>query len=101
MATANTHVGDVVTLRATVLDADGDPVPLVGPITIRLRKPNGTTVDKTGTIVGDGSAGQATYLTSTSDLDRPGAWQAQLKDGDGPWHASIVEFIVDPNLADP
>ncbi len=99
--TGHPHVGDVHRIRVLVLDADNVPVPLVGPIDLRLQRPSGTTLDVTAELVSDGSDGQAEYLTSESDFDEAGTWQIQLQDEDGPWHADTVRFLVLANLPEP
>jgi len=101
MATGHPHVGDVHRLTPSVTTDGTTPVPLVGPITFRLQRPDGTTFDVDADLVGDGTAGQATYLTTTDDLDQSGTWKLQVKDGDGPWHADTAQFRVLSNLPEP
>jgi hypothetical protein len=105
MAVGHPHVGDVHVVRVTVREStDGPIVPLVGPVTFRLRRPDGTTFDVDANLTTDGSDGQAEYQTlgpSPADLDQGGTWTVQLKDADGPWHADVKTFIVLDNLAEP
>jgi len=88
-------------LRVMVTTDGSTPVPLIGPVTFRLLRPDGTSTDVDATLVTDGSDGLAEYETSMDDLDIAGHWKLQVKDVDGPWHGDVAFFLVLPNLAEP
>ncbi len=108
------HVGDrhIIRLTAKISDrADAAVIPLVGPVTFRFRRPDGTTFDVDAELTSDGTDGQAEYTTlpdsepdpdrPNGDLDQAGDWEVQLKDADGPWHADKGKFRVLDNLTAP
>ena len=76
-------------------------VALTGPVTFRLRRPDGTTIDVAADLTTDGTDGRAQYLTSTGDLNMVGAWAVQVQDAAGPWSADVAIFRVLGNLVAP
>ena len=103
------HVGDVgIPIRVTVKDRETkQPRDLSDYVsgTLRFKKPSGTTVDKTATKVGDGTAGEIEYVTVANDINEAGTWYVQpvevVTAGDGPWAGDADDFLVRENLAEP
>ena len=64
-------------------------------VTLCLVKPDGTAVEKSATVT-DGPRGQASYTTTTSDLDTPGVWRRSWKivDGDVTLETPPIRFSV-------
>lgn len=65
-------------IRLTVQDG-GTAVDLTGAttLTIKLKKPSGTVVSKTATVVGDATAGVIRCYTAATDLDEVGLYEIQ------------------------
>ncbi len=99
--TGHPHVGDVRLLRVTVTSDGTTVVALTGPVTFRLCRPDGTTMDVSADLSTDGTDGQAQYVTGTGDLNMAGAWRIQVQDAAGPWHADTATFRVLGNLVEP
>jgi len=94
------HVGDTTRFWLTITDEDGGVVDITGgTIAVRLAKPSGTTVEKTGS-VSDGPAGIALYDAPSTDLDVEGRWriQAIVTLSGKTYHSDIDVFDVLPNL---
>lgn len=99
------HVGDIGTsLRATVYDQGGVIVDLSSfdALTIKLLKPDHTTVEFITSLFTDGTDGVMEYVTTlASDLDIAGIWKLQgiVELGGGTAHHSdIIVFRVEGNL---
>ena len=84
----------------------GVVVPISGG-TLTFKDPAGVLIDKTGTLVTDGSDGKlkfvATYNTDPlkGTLTIAGNWKLQVlvtTASGGPWESSIYEFRVEANL---
>ena len=65
-----------------------------------FKKPDGTTVQKTGVFKTDGSDGIIQYTTVLNDLDIAGKWklQANIVLPNGSWYSDITNFEVVNNL---
>jgi len=99
---AELHVDDVGTeIRLTLLD-DGVPVDLTGAseLTILLRKPSGTVVAKTASVVGEPANGVIHCYTATEDLDEAGLYEIQTRIAVGSWsgHSDIRRVRVYANV---
>jgi hypothetical protein len=100
---AEIHVGDAgLAFRATVKDDEGVVVDISGATALKmwLRRPDGTTVEKTATTVNGGSDGVMQYVTQEGDLSSPGMWslQGQVTIGATVYHTTIHRFMVGKNL---
>lgn len=98
------HVGDVGTdFNITVLNKRGQPVDvsaLSGGIIFNFKKPDGTQIERSGSIVGDGTDGIVTYRTISGDIDLHGSWKLQvfLNTSSKQLHSSVLKFTVFTNL---
>lgn len=76
------HVGDVGTdFNITILTKSGETVDIStvsDPIVFSFKRPDGTTFNRLGSVLGDGSAGIVTYRTVDGDIDQYGRWQLQV-----------------------
>lgn len=103
MAHADIHVGDTTTFRGTFKDEDGTVINISAFTTLefKFRKPDGSTMVKTGTMVGDGSTGEMTYDPTVNDLDQVGNWEVQgfLVIPAGSYHSQVRQFRVRANVA--
>lgn len=95
-----------ITLQVTFTERDGvTPVPLTGSPAVFMRFKNpvtGETVERTASVVGDGTTGTIAYVTTAEDLHEPGTWQFQ---GTANWgsgttvlHTLRQKIKVKPNL---
>lgn len=97
------HVGDIGT-HLVVRFMNGGVIQPVDQATvkqIKLEKPDGTGVAKTGAFVTDGTDGEVEYITLTGDLDQAGYWYIQgyvEMAGGGKWHSKKERFTVWPNI---
>ena len=104
---AKIHVGDVgVIFEVTVYDPNDEVVDLTGLTVARFRfqKPDDTTVDKNGSLSGDGNDGKVRWVsTLVADYDQEGYWWLQVKTTIPSFALSTerVKFRVWPTLADP
>lgn len=101
MAADELHVGDLGTsLRCTILDGSS-AVNVSGANSLYLifRKPNGTSVTKTASIV-DSENGIIEYITESGFLDQTGLWrlQGQVSLGSYAWKSDVKSFKVYENL---
>lgn len=96
------HVGDIGTSLGLIVKEAGAIVDIGAAtgLTIRLRKPSGTTVGKTATLLTDGSDGIMRYVTVSGDLDEAGWWTRQGFFTLGSWTGATdkVRFFVAPIL---
>ena len=87
--------------RATIRDEDDAVVNVSGgTFTMRFRKPDGTTVDKTATLVTDGSDGQIQYVSQSGDINQAGEWRVQgvVTLTTNTWRTAHKRFNVGANL---
>ena len=101
------HVGDIGTaIRGIVKDLDAitgaEIIIDIGAATItwRFRRPDGTTYDRSTSIVGASTDGRFEYVTVSGDLNQSGAWVRQafvVLPGSGSWWTSKVSYDVDAN----
>ena len=96
------RVGDIGTpIRVTIEDDEG-AVDVSAATTLQLifRKPSGAILEKTATLVGDGTGGVIQYPLAGGDVDEAGNWRVQAKVviGTGTWRSTWHEFEVKPNL---
>lgn len=89
-------------IRFAFRDQDGAIIDLdsATSLVMRLRKPSGTVVEKTLSVLGDPANGVAQYVTTDTDLNETGSWSRQaiidLEGGLTPFE--IFTFRVEPNL---
>lgn len=93
------HLHDVGTVfELTVVDQDGDIVDLSNATTrqIIFRKPNGTTLTKTATVVTDGQDGRMQCISAEGDIDKLGLWRwrGYVVTTSGKWHSDQPSFEV-------
>ncbi len=95
------QVGSVgLVFRATFLDQDGAPLDLseAESVTFYFTKPKHlATLEKSATVAGDGTDGQAQYVAVAGDIDRDGRWRvsgvARMNNGDV-WPTDAHYFTV-------
>lgn len=97
---AQVHVGDIGTVfEATIKDQDGAVVDVSTAAVRQLlfKKPDGTVVPKTATLVTSGVDGKVKYVTGVAgDIDQPGEWflEGYVEIGSGKWHSDVLAFTV-------
>jgi len=97
------QVGDIgTTIKATIVDQDGNALDVSGASTLQLifLKPNGVQESQTATMTNDGTDGIIEYVTIADDLDVPGVWKSQgyVVDAGKEHKSSVDTFHVKPNL---
>lgn len=99
------HEGDVGTeLGVKFYKPDTEePIDIseAGVIQIKLQKPSGTTLEKTGTFDEDEEDNnRAYYVTQAGDLVGHGHWKIQgyVELSSGKWHSTVESFEVHKNL---
>ncbi len=97
------HEGDIGTaFRVTILDQDGNAVPLTGATTteIKVEKPDGTTEVWLASVFGPATDGVLEYVTVSGDLDQDGQWLLQVFVvlPAGTWRSDTARFDVQANL---
>lgn len=70
---------DGIQLVVNVVDQNGDPVNLMtaSSLEIRLLKPDGTTINKTATVLTSGVDGAVQYTTAAADIAEAGTYEVQ------------------------
>lgn len=98
------HVGDIgTTFRFTVLDSEtGDVIQLqtYTELLVYLMKPDGSVVEKTASLTGNGSDGKLEWTTTdANDLDTKGRWRrwAKVTISAGTFTTSPIHFVVKDN----
>jgi len=104
MASGEIHVGDVGTaFRFVVKDEQGAVMDLSAASVLKIffDKPSSAVLEKTATLVTDGTDGQIQYVTRAGDLSEPGTWKYQgyIVVPSGVWWTDIHKFKVYANLA--
>ena len=99
------HANDIGTVfECTIVDCQEPPVLIdISSDTlkeIRFRRPDTTTLIKTGVFKTDGTDGILQYTSIIDDLDMEGTWniQAKVQLSDGTWYSEIGSFIVEGNI---
>jgi hypothetical protein len=91
-----------IKLRLTIKDSDGVAVDISTATTkeIYFRKPDGTTVSKTGTFNTDGTDGKLYYSTESGFLTPNGKWhlQAYVVIGTVLARSTLVTQLVEANV---
>lgn len=97
------HIGDIGTaLQVQIWNCDRNIAVDLEDATslhIMLKKPDGTSLNKTATLVHPGS-GLIQYVTASGDLDVTGRWiiQGIVDINGGTFHSSIKNFSVYRNI---
>lgn len=98
------HLGDVGTdFNITILNKSGQAVDISsvsGPILFKFKKPDGTQIERVGSLAGDGTDGIVTYRTVSGDIDLYGNWKLQvfLEACSKELSSKILKFTVFNNL---
>lgn len=98
------HKNDFGTeFRIEVLDHNGATLDISNQtaLSVIFKKPGGTTLTKTASLVTDGTDGLIKYVTIADDLDEIGTWkiQAKIESINGTWKTSFKSFKVYRNLS--
>lgn len=101
---AEIHVDDVGTsFEATVKDEESEIVDVssADEKVLKFQKPDKTVVEKTASLVTDGTDGKIKYVSEEDFLDLPGLWSVQgyVVLGGGQFHSDIHKFRVHRNLS--
>ena len=96
------HVGDIgTTLIVTILE-DGSVVDIssASSLQIIIKKPDATTLTKTGVFTTDGTDGKMQYVSIAGDFDQSGNYRIQGKVNltSGNYSSSVGSFKVHCNL---
>ena len=100
------QVGDVgVQLVVQVLDQDGVPVDVstASSLVIRIGYPDGTSADRTASLLTTGTDGRIKYLTISGDLPQAGdhSIQARVTIAGSLKSSQLGMFVVNQNIVDP
>lgn len=95
---ASPHVGDVGVLIRLTVRQDGAAMNISSALTkqIKIYKPSGEAVTRTGSFTTDGTDGKLEAVTESSDLDEVGKYRAVAYLAIGSWsgHSSAGMFNV-------
>lgn len=96
------HVGDIGTQLIMTVKDDGDIVDISGAslLQVIIKKPDGQTYTKTGTLYTDGTDGKMYYTSLSGDFNAAGNYKIQGKVtlSGGTYYTSISDFKVYCNL---
>jgi hypothetical protein len=96
------HENDVGTKLLVTITDDGQVVDISSALalSIFIRKPDGTILNRTGTLETDGTDGKMYYLTVAGDLDVAGTYklQGQVVLLTGSYYTNTANFKVHCNL---
>lgn len=99
------HFNDIGTsFRLTIYDCQATPVIIdvsaASVIEIKFRRPDYTSITKTGVFYTDGTDGIIEYVTVDLDLDAEGTWsiQAKVTLPTGTWSSNLETFEVKGNI---
>lgn len=96
------RVNDETRIDITVRDENNMPIDLsqAVAITLKVRKPDGSVVDRPVTFITNGEDGAISYQMTPGELDQKGIWRLQvyLELGSGVRRSTIIPFEVYPNL---
>ena len=96
------HVGDIgTTLIVTILE-NGSVVDISSATSLQIviRKPDATTLTKTGVLTTDGTDGKMQYISIAGDFDQSGNYriQGKVELTGGNYSSSVGSFKVHCNL---
>lgn len=99
------HVGDAGTkFNVTAVDNNGNPIdlsPSGSTYKYTFRKPDGSLLIATPSLLTNGKDGNLVYTTGLTDLDLPGLWRLQVyvsTSGVPVHNTDVSTFRVWPNL---
>jgi hypothetical protein len=96
------HEGDIGTKLLVTITDDGVVVDLSDAISLSLfiKKPDGTVLNRVATLNSDGTDGKIKYITVSGDLDVAGVYKLQAKVAlsSGSFYSSTDTFKVHCNL---
>lgn len=96
------HQGDIGTKLLITVTDDGEIVDISSTsfLTIFIKKPDGTTISRPGTLETDGTDGKMHYITVSGDLDVAGLYKIQGRIGlsGGSFYTNTSNFKVHCNL---
>ena len=96
------HEGDIGTKLLVTIKDDGIAVDLSSATSLSLyiKKPDGTILNRTATLDSDGTDGKISYVTISGDLDVAGVYklQAKIALSSGSFYSSTDTFKVHCNL---
>jgi hypothetical protein len=96
------HEGDLGTKLLVTITDDGVVVDLSDAISLSLfiKKPDGTVLNRVATLNSDGTDGKIKYITVSGDLDVAGVYKLQAKVAlsSGSFYSSTDTFKVHCNL---
>ncbi len=100
------RVNDIGTVFEVQVRDNDDAVVDISPVgstfLYTFLKPNGSYLNKTPSLLTDGSDGRLVYTAGSGDLDQSGLWRLQvyvtLPTPSGNWRSDIDSFRVWPNL---
>lgn len=99
---AKIHRGDTPDFVHIMRDDNDIVVDISSPVTLImfLKKPDGTILTRTASLVGDGTDGKMHYQVLTTDIDVQGDWarQAYVKTAGGEWTGKLFKFTVHRKL---
>jgi hypothetical protein len=105
MSVVDLHVEDIGTLIRLTIKENNGAVDFSGSefvgATLLLQKKDKTVVEFPLEFYTDGTDGKFKYVTQEGDIDQKGTWKAQvyIQETSGSWHTSIVDLVVEDNLA--
>ena len=93
---------DVNTQFTVTVEDGGTAVDISSASTLEMvfKKPSGTKVTQTASLINSGTDGKMKYLTVSDDLNEIGTWELQghVVIGGGNWLTDIARFKVHRNL---
>jgi len=96
------HMGDVGTVVELTVKDNGTVVDIstATALTIKFKKPSGTTVTQTAVFSTDGTDGKLKYTFQSGDLDETGTWEFQgnITSPSGSWNTEVSSFSVAKNI---
>jgi len=103
MAVNEVHLSDIGTVFEITFKDGTSAIDISAASTkqILFKKPDATTLTKSGTFTSDGTDGKLKWVTISGDLDTTGKWEIQgyVVLAGGEWHTDVGEFTVYANIA--
>ena len=100
---SNSQLNDIGTVLTITIQEAGVAVNISTATvkTIKIHKPTGTILSKTGVFTTTGADGKIYYTIIAADLDEVGSYlvQAYIEMPTGKWYSSIGEFAVFANIS--